>query len=116
MGCTTLIKAVITHRVFDTFCDVLEPWLAEGVVGQPVLHAAMGLLLRLIHNLLVYSSENTGKLRQHIATQSKVVSSLALPYLRQLLAHCSQSLEPGLQGNYLTSIKLGNPNRTVAHC
>jgi len=105
-GCTALIKAVVKHRVFETFCEVLLPAISQPCQGCSVLHSAMAILMRILQNLLVYASENTAQLRKHIAVESQVIPAVLLPYIAAVLEMVAQVPEE-LQRTYRPALRLG---------
>ena len=53
---------------------------AAATVQLRSLHGLCGLLLRFIHNLLLYADENLSQLRKHLAIHSKVATRFIVPY------------------------------------
>lgn len=76
-----LIKGLIQFDVVEAFgrC-ICQHQMSHTRTDMVVKH-----FLTMIHNCLLYCSENQKKLRQHLATQSTIVQDIMIPYVHNIL-------------------------------
>lgn len=91
-----LIKGLIQFEVIEAFgrC-ICQHQMSHSYTDVIVKH-----FLTTIHNSLLYCSENQKKLRQHLATQSTIVTDIMIPYVHNIL--------PALYDNPNCGLGLGN--------
>lgn len=76
-----LIKGIIQFDIVEAFGRCI----CQHQMSHSRTDIIVKFFLTMIHNSLLYCSENQKKLRQHLATQSTIVQDIMIPYVHNIL-------------------------------